>query len=98
MFHQLILLKRRPCRVKEAAGVKVRIAKELECITVELVAAGFGYHTDESAAVVAIFSVRVAGENTELGNRVEIRKNPACSPMVSCTLTPLSVKPFADSR
>jgi hypothetical protein len=65
---------------------------------VEGIAAGLGYDIDQSAAVVSVFGVRIAGEDAKLGDGFEVGMMPACWPMLSCTLAPLREKPLASSR
>ena len=48
------------------SGVEVAIAQELECVAMELAAAGLGDDIDHRARALAIFGVVVAGLNAEL--------------------------------
>ncbi len=71
----LVLLKRRTLLGKVAFRIKIRIAQELEQGAVKGVHTRLGYDVDQSAAVVSVFRVRVAGQNTKLGNRIEVRND-----------------------
>ena len=73
----LVLLKSRALLGKVAFRIEIRIAQELEQGAVESIPARLGYDVDQSAAVVSVFRVRVAGQNAKLRNRIEVRI-PAC--------------------
>ena len=69
---KLVLDKRAAVRREKVAGIQIRIAKEFEYVTVILVGAGLGNHADLSAARVAILRIHVAGQNAELGDRIQV--------------------------
>jgi hypothetical protein len=48
------------------------VAQELEGVAVPLVRAGFGYHIDLSAAVLAVLCVEIACQEAELGDGIKV--------------------------
>ena len=69
---ELILVEDPSGRRIKVSGIEVRIAHELEHITVKLIRTGFGHDVDLPAAVVPVFSSGVTGDDPELSNRVEV--------------------------
>ena len=57
------------------AGVEIRVSKELENISVELVCAGFCNNVDLTTRVSPIFGVEVVGEDSEFGDRIKVGNN-----------------------
>ena len=68
----LVLEKRTARGRKVVAGIEIGVAQKLEGAAVKRIAAGLGDHADLAAAEFPVFGVKVAGDDAELGDRVEV--------------------------
>ena len=68
----MILVKGAAGGRKVIACIQIRVAQKLEDIAVKCVAARLGDDIDLAAAILAIFGIEIIGENSELGDGVQI--------------------------
>ncbi len=65
----------RRCRVEKVAGIKVGVAQKFKSAAVKAVSAGFGSDVDLTAAVVAIFRVKIIGDDAKFRDGIQIGQN-----------------------
>ena len=69
---ELVLVEDSAGRRIKVSGIEVRVAHELESVSVKLIGPGFGDDVDLPSAIVPVFSPGVTGDDPELGDRVEV--------------------------
>ena len=75
--------------MKIISSVQIRIAKKLKHVAVKLIGAGLGNYVDVPSGIATIFRIEIAGQDTELGNSIEVGNNSRSSVDILFSVAPV---------